>query len=349
MKYTLFEKRRVFHAPSKTTENKRTIVIRPAWIRVPILCYLLIPVFHTLEILRQIKSFKPDVVIGMGILNTFIAAKIARLHGVPFVYYLIDSLHTLVPEPSLRPIARLIEKWTMRVSDRILVINKTLCDYVKRMGVVDVPEVITAGVDRNRFHPKVDGQDMRKALGLKEEDMVLFFMGWLYEFSGLIEVATSIISCPERDVNLVVLGKGEIYPQLRVIADKHRDEGRIILVDWVPYDEVPRYVAAADICILPAHINDIMRNIVPIKMYEYLACGKPVVTTRLPGVLKEFGRNSGVVYASNSESVVDTARRIFWDKTEYLHHSRAAARFVQSHNWSHITDRFETVLKQMVN
>lgn len=50
--------------------------------------------------------------------------------------------------------------------------------------------------------------------------------------------------------------------------------------------------------------NDVMRNIVPIKMYEYMACGKPVIVTKLPGIMKEFGHNNGVVYVNQPLEVL---------------------------------------------
>jgi glycosyltransferase involved in cell wall biosynthesis len=47
-------------------------------------------------------------------------------------------------------------------------------------------------------------------------------------------------------------------------------------------DEVPRYIAACDVCLLPYRINQWTRSIDSLKLYEYLACGKPVVATDLP-------------------------------------------------------------------
>ena len=52
----------------------------------------------------------------------------------------------------------------------------------------------------------------------------------------------------------------------------------------------------ANICLLPAYNNEVMRNIVPIKIYEYLEMGKPVIAIKLPGITKEFGKNNEVVY-----------------------------------------------------
>jgi glycosyltransferase involved in cell wall biosynthesis len=46
--------------------------------------------------------------------------------------------------------------------------------------------------------------------------------------------------------------------------------------------DVPRYVAACAVCLLPYQINEWTKHIDSLKLYEYLACGKPVVATDLP-------------------------------------------------------------------
>ena len=56
-----------------------------------------------------------------------------------------------------------------------------------------------------------------------------------------------------------------------------------------------RNILSRYICLLPAHKNEIMMNIVPIKIYEYMAMGKPVIATKLPGLVKEFGEDSGIL------------------------------------------------------
>ena len=119
----------------------------------------------------------------------------------------------------------------------------------------------------------------------------------------------------------------------------------MIMLDWQPYEEVPKYIVAADICILPAYKNEIMQNIVPIKMYEYMAMGKPVIATRLSGLVKEFGEGNGVVYIERAEEVVNIAHEL--NKQEIENEERAARNFVKYNGWDKITNTFEVVLKDI--
>jgi glycosyltransferase involved in cell wall biosynthesis len=123
---------------------------------------------------------------------------------------------------------------------------------------------------------------------------------------------------------------------------------RIILTGKRPYHEIPEFIAASDICLLPAYPDEkIMQDIVPIKMYEYMAMKKPVIATRLPGVMREFGQDNGVVYVDKPEDAVTKAMELVQSgKIEEL--GQKARGFVERYSWQSITDEFEKVLKETV-
>src|SRR5690606_9474785 len=100
---------------------------------------------------------------------------------------------------------------------------------------------------------------------------------------------------------------------------------------------------AADICLLPAENNAIMRNIVPIKMYEYMAAGKPVIATELPGIVKEFGSDNGVVYVENAGEVIRKATELSHNGS-IIHLDAKARQFVIPNDWDMITNTFEQTL-----
>ncbi len=131
------------------------------------------------------------------------------------------------------------------------------------------------------------------------------------------------------------------------MAKERGAEDCIKMVGFRPYGEMPKFLAAADICLLPAHAIETMRNIVPIKMYEYLAAGKPVIATKLPGLLREFGEGHGVVYIQDPMDVIRTATDLA--RSGALPQLGAAGREFVSHNdWKTITDSFETELKRLI-
>jgi len=331
--------------PPKVIPGAYITVIRPAIIQLPLLEYASLLYSHRNEIIRQLDTFKPDVVIGFGILNANIAISQCRARNTPFVYYIIDELHRLVPQPFFQGVARSIESGNMKRSDLIISINEGLREYTISMGAdPDRTEVIRAGVDLDVFNPD-DREAIRAKYGIEDDETVLFFMGWLYDFSGLKEVAQSLAHNRDSKIKLLILGKGDLWDTLQEIRRDHILENRIIMEPWVPYQEVSKFIMAADICILPAYKNEIMMNIVPIKMYEYMAAGKPVLATSLPGLMKEFGEKNGVIYAESPDAVFDKALELI-EKGRIGPEGQRARNFVKSLNWDGLTDIFQQTLSR---
>lgn len=345
----LLSGRTEFVAKGKVVSGADLDVVRPATVHLPLLDYGSILVTHSVEIRRQIGEFRPDCILGFGLLNASAGIRLARKEGIPFVYYLIDELHRLVPESLLRGIARIIEQANVRRASLVLSINRRLNDYAISMGALPRSvRVLPAGVDLE-WVASGDRRGVRERHGIRNGDLVLLFMGWVYPFSGIREVAQTLLDggVTNPRVILLVVGKGDSWPELVRLVEKHDAADRIKLVDFRPYEEIPSYLAAADVCLLPAQGVETMQNIVPIKMYEYLGAGKPVIATRLPGLLAEFGEGHGVVYVDGPHAVVARASAFFQDGN-LKKFGEAGRLFVSGNDWGRITDTFESWLKELV-
>jgi glycosyltransferase involved in cell wall biosynthesis len=327
---------------SKYYPGSSVDIIRPPLIRLPFFDMLSIPLFHPYLINKQMRDFKPDVVIGFGVLNTFFASLYAKFYDVPFVFYLIDSLHTLIENNIYSKIAKRVEKSTLNRSDRILTINKALRDYTIEMGArTDNVGIIPAGIDLEKYRRTEQRVQVRDKLGIGDDDIVLFFMGWLYEFSGLLEIA-DLLTAYDGDfsLKLMIVGDGDLYDDLHMMSQNNEN---IILTGRVDYDEIPSYLSASDICILPAYKNKIMKDIVPIKIYEYLASSKPVVATNLEGLVKEFGHSSGILFVDEPNELIPLVEDII-NNGKYASLSRLAYATASKYEWSSITESFEKYL-----
>src|SRR3989442_3874401 len=126
--------RKVLTSPPKVIQGSEITVVRPMMVRLPALEYKSLIVTHRREIRREIPQFQPDVVLGFGLLNAFVGIRLARRAGIPFVYYLIDELHRLVPQRAFRGLARLVEQSNVRRASAVLSINQALRAYALEMG-----------------------------------------------------------------------------------------------------------------------------------------------------------------------------------------------------------------------
>lgn len=345
----LYSRREVFNNVSKIYSGANVTVIRPGIIKIPWLDYASLIFSHQKEINQQIKEFKPDVIVGFGILNGYLAAKAAKKNNLPFIYHWLDVLHWLITFKPFQPIGKMVEIKTLKQADRVLTISDKLKDFVIGLGASpERVQVLRPGVLVEQFNPATSGAAIRKQYKIKEDDIVLFFMGWLYKFSGLKEVTLELAKTKSNNLKLLIVGDGDAYAKLQRIQQKYNLQDRVILTGQRPYAEIPAFIAASDICLLPAQPREkVMQDGVPAKLYEYMAMEKPVISTRLPGVVTEFGQNNGVVYVEQPEDVVAKA-------IELVRNSRVqelglkARSFVEKYSWDNITNEFERILKEVI-
>jgi glycosyltransferase involved in cell wall biosynthesis len=335
----MIHRRKVTKDYKKIHTDANIQVISPSILKIPFLVYPSMLFSHNREIHRQIKEYKPDIIIGFGIINTYLASRIAKKEKIPFIYYWIDVLHTLIPDKGFETIGEYLEKATIRNSTQVITINRKLEDFVKNLGAVKT-DVIGAGIDLEKFNLDVDGSGIRRKYDIKDDDVLLFFMGFLYDFSGLKEVALEISKIKNKNIKLLVVGDGDAYIELNEIVKSKNLTDNIILTGAQPYNLIPKLVAASDVCILPAYPDEkIMQDIVPIKIYEYMAMSKPVICTRLPGIVMEFGKKNGIHYINNPSDIISKVNDI-----NIIEEGKKARKLAEKNDWINITDKFEKFL-----
>ncbi len=347
----LIYKREVHKNVSKTKEDVDIEVVRPSFVKIKGINYKTLFFTHKNEIERQIKEFNPDIILGLGILNSYNASKIAKKHNIPFVYYFIDVLHELIPEKALQSLGRFFIQKTVGNADLVIAINKKLSEFAIEMGSKpEYTKLIEAGIDLNSYDPNLDNSKMREQYGIAKEDIVLFFMGWIYEFAGMKELALELADSKDKYPNykILVVGDGDAYDEMCQIRDEYDMDGQLVMAGKQPYERMPEFLAVADFCLLPAHIDEpIMQDIVPIKIYEYMAMKKAVIATELPGILKEFGHGHGIVYIQEASQVLEKAQEIL-SNNKYDEIACAAREYVIANDWEAITDKFEKVMKELL-
>ena len=350
-KSSLIYKREIHTDVSKIKENANIDVIRPSFIKIKGLNYASLFFTHKKEIENQIHEFKPDVILGLGILNTYNASKIAKKYNIPFVYYFIDVLHALIPEKAFQEIGKKFSQKTIKNADLVITINKKLSEFAINMGSkANSTILIDAGIDLASYDPSLDDSKIRKEYNIKKEDTVLFFMGWIYEFAGMKELARYLGENKQNYPNfkLLIVGDGDAYDELCQIQKDYNLSNQLILTGKQPFEKIPEFLASADFCLLPAHIDEpIMQDIVPIKIYEYLAMKKIVIATELPGISAEFGYNHGIEYIREASEVLNKADEILTNN-EYDEIANNAREYVKSNDWEVITDKFEKAMNDLI-
>lgn len=347
-KMNLFSKKKIFSNVSKILDGANIEVIRPGILRIPILDYVSMLFTYRLEIDKQIKKYKPDLLINQSILTNYIGMKLSKKYNIPCVFHLLEPQNTIIPFSFLRPFGKILERKLLKSADCVIVINEKLREYAIEMGANPKNTyTVRAGIDLKKYDPNIDGNKIRKKYGFRKNDIVLFFMGWLYHFSGLKELTKELSKIDNNEIKILIVGDGDAFEDLKKIREKYGLEEQIVLTGRQPYESMPQFIASSDICLLPAYNNDIMKNIVPIKMYEYMAMKKPVISTKLPGIMREFKRDNGVLYVDKPEDVLSKAIKLIESKL-IEQKGKQARKFVENQDWDKITDKFEQLLIKII-
>ena len=352
----IVKKRSVVRGYHKLYADASITLIRPAMLRIPGLGRISWLASCWREIAAVLDEVQPDVVVAYGISNALLSYYLARRASIPFVYHVLDALHTLAEPARLRPIARRVEQMVMRRADRVVVINRTLRDYAVAMGASPQRvDVVPVGWARPTLPPGAAGE-VRRDLGVGEADFLLVFVGWLYEFSGLLEVAAELSRRGSElpHVKCAIVGDGDLLGELQRLSSGADLKGRLLVLGRRPPAEVPGFIAASDACLLPARRVPAMEHIVPAKMGEYMELGKPVIATRLPGLEAEFGALPGVLYMERPEEVLDRVDELLDDARGGREAARqlgeTCRRFATDRgDWDSVTARFRTILLGTLN
>ena len=349
----LWQPRQVFRGINKVLPGVSLQVTRPGTLQAPLACHASWAAASLLELERLIRQRKPDVLLGYSLTNSYPMALLAKAHRIPFVYLVLEPYHTLVPQSWLRPFARAVEKGALRAAERVFVFTPQMKQYAQRMGVEpERIDVYQSGVGQEIFDAGQNGNNLRGKLGIGADEWVLFFMGWLYDFSGLRQIFHAIANDPALldGARLLVVGDGDIYHELKAIVEQHHLSPRILMTGKRPYGEIPALLATADVCLMPSLENDTTRDIVPMKVYEYLAVKRPLVASRLPGMLAEFGQESGILYTQDPLEALNQAIELGKMPAEAAKRAQAGRDFARQHaDWEHSADAFEEALLKLAS
>jgi sugar transferase (PEP-CTERM/EpsH1 system associated) len=267
------------------------------------------PLFRFAKIMR---SFKPHVVHtrNWGALEGVLAA---RLAGVPVVIhsehgYEMDSLEGL---PLRR---RLFRRAAYAMADQVFTNSRNLRDYHARQAWISPEQirVIHNGVDTGRFEPQPDTRvRMRRELGLSADCFVVGSIGRLVPIKDHCTLLKAAAALAGRGVNvrLLLVGTG---PQLGAL--QREADALAILSGRVSFfgasDRIPELLNALDAFVLPS-LGEGMSN----TLLEAMACGLPVVATRVGGnpELIEEGSSGWLFSPRDVSGLADMLHRLSCD------------------------------------
>ncbi len=305
---SIFIKRKVYKNIRKTIMDSKVKVIRTSHLQIPFLRRFSSIITNFFEILKIFRKIRPNIIIGYSISNGFIGLLISKLFNVPYIFHYIDFLHSLVPIKHAQNIARITSRIIFKFSDAVIVHTDLQRKYIIDEGANSKKiRFLPIGVSlENTVVDQEEIDKIRESFSIKRNEFVLFFMGYLYEFAGLIEIIdyyNQKVKNNHYKFKFLIVGDGGIYGDLSKYIKKIGAEW-VILTGRIPFLKIAEYIQLADLCILSFKKNSITNQVTPQKLFEYMAMKKPVLSNKLPGVYQQIGVNNGVIFAKNQKTLI---------------------------------------------
>jgi glycosyltransferase involved in cell wall biosynthesis len=235
-----------------------------------------------------------------------------RRHGTRFIF----DHHDLTPELFASRFGRprglvhratlLAEQVAFRLADTVLSVN----DSYRRVALTrgrrrseDV-HVVRTGPDLTRFTPATPEPELKRG-----KPYLLSYVGVMGPQDGVDHAirALGVLHRRRQDWHAVFMGDGEMLDQMQALAAELGLNGAVEFMGWVEHDTVSRVLSTSDVCLAPDPKNPLNDVSSMIKITEYMAMSRPIVSYDLQE--SRFGAAGAAVFAS-ADDVDDFAARI---------------------------------------
>jgi glycosyltransferase involved in cell wall biosynthesis len=206
---------------------------------------------------------------------------------------------------------------------RVVTVSEALRGVLLETGASMLnSEVLYTGVDPKRFHP-LPRDAARRQLGLPADARVVLFIGSMIPTKGIDELAEAMVrlTSEDRSWHLVAIGSGPARASTQATFAAAGISDHLHCPGKVPNDALAGWFAAADLFCLPSH-----REGVPNVVLEAMACGVPVVATRVGGIPEVVPGFAGILVEPQAVPELEVALRAGvgreWNRAAIVEHSR---------------------------
>lgn len=180
----------------------------------------------------------------------------------------------------------------------IVSITRGLRDLYVSLGVKSI-SVFSDGVDLKQFQIYETRLEARKKLGLPVDVKIVMYTGHLYSWKGADVLAEAALKLGD-DVLVIFVGGTE--KDVALFKNKFGQKKNIMILGNRPHREIPMYLKAADVLVLPNSAKEKISRLYtsPMKLFEYMASGTPIVASKIPSICEVLNEGNSVLVQPDS-------------------------------------------------
>lgn len=246
-------------------------------------------------IARYLKAPDHEVIVVayMGHLDVLVLWLFARLRGKPIVWDAFLSLYdTVVQDRRLvgpnNPAARLLRAWewlACRAADRVVLDTaahaRLFRDYY---GLAEArTAAVFVGAEADAFAGATPPEPRAISPSCSDDEITVLFYGQFIPLHGIATIVAAAQAAGDLPIRWVVIGQGQEEARVRSLIEAS-PQARLEWVSWVPYEQLNAWIARADICLGVFGTSAKAARVIPNKVFQILAAGKPLVTRDSPAI-----------------------------------------------------------------
>ena len=246
-----------------------------------------------------------------------------------------------------------MERIIYKLSDQLVTPSVLIRDYLVRNYEVKAESVLVVSNGANpELSRPMDKIECRNQLGLPPDGKVLVFVGSLKKWHGIDRLVPLMLQLVEEipDLYLLIVGDGDKKADLEEWIGQKRMDRNIILAGKVPFEKVPVYINAGDICLAPYFEEGLNETgISPLKIFEYMACGRPIITNPVGGLDALFREHEIglMIHSMNPQDWMKPIKNLLRDPDKMNTFGNNGFRAVQAHfSWEVICKKIEAALER---
>lgn len=303
-----------------------------------------------------IKRFKPDIVYYREVATAGIVTWLFNVPSVAEANGIYPDLAKM-ERPRFFKIAgiflRLRERLQYYFATRIICVTKGIKnELVRNYGVKEeICRVIHNGVNIDLFKP-LSKVACRKKLGIKQDYFYIGFVGSFKAWRGLENLIDAMKIIKERGYNHIkcfFVGDGYLMSRLKEMVSRYDLGNNIIFKGRITYEDVPLFINSFDICYLCW--TGLNYGSSALKLYEYLACARPVIASRVEGD-REIVKNGNCGFLFNPddvESLVSSIIESYQERDKLPDLGKNGRRLIENRfSWENVAKKVQRVLKESV-
>lgn len=252
---------------------------------------------------RLARTPRPDLLLISypGILDVFVAAAIARVRGIPIAWDVFISLYDticadrklLAPGSLAGKLLWWLEKRAIRCADVVFMDTQAHARHVERLFDLQPGHCgsVWVGAETEHF-PRISPTD---AADVPSMPMRILFYGQFIPLHGIETIVRAARLLRDEPLEWRIIGRGQVEAGIRAMLSED-PLPNLHWLEWVEYGRLRRCIAEADLCLGIFGQSDKAANVIPNKVFQIVAAGRPLVTRDSPAIRELLGDDPPATY-----------------------------------------------------